>query len=68
MQNDTPLGTALHLEELDRQAAPKSRSLRPKNQSAWRAAALSLTVVAHVRHLLGVGGRWREKASRVVGA
>jgi hypothetical protein len=67
MHNDTPLGTAMHLEELDRQAAAKSRSLRP-NQSGWRPAARSLTVVAHLRHPLGVGGRWRDKASRVVGA
>jgi hypothetical protein len=63
MHNDTPLGTAMHLKELDRQVAPKSRSLRPENQSGWRAAALSLTAVVHLWHLLGIGGRWREKAS-----
>ena len=32
MHNDTPLGFTLHLKELDRQAGPKSVSLRSKAQ------------------------------------
>ena len=40
MHNDTPLGTLMHFKELDRQAAARSRSLRPVIQGRWRGAAL----------------------------
>ena len=38
MHNDTPLGMAMHLQELDRQAAPQVASLPPKAQQGRRVA------------------------------
>lgn len=57
MHNDTPLGTFMHLKELDRQAAPRSRSLRPAIQGRQRAAALGIAAIALLRRLYPVGGR-----------
>jgi hypothetical protein len=55
MHNDTPLGTTMHLKELDRQAAAKSRSLRPILQSTWPATAINVVAIALLRRLRAVG-------------
>ena len=56
MHNDTPLGTFMHLKELDRQAAARSRSLRPAVQGRQRTAALGIAAIALLRRLYPLGG------------
>jgi hypothetical protein len=63
MHNDTPLGTFMHLKELDRQAARRSRSLRPASQGRWRAAALGIAAIALLRRLYPAGG-WSKGRAR----
>jgi hypothetical protein len=46
MHNDTPLGTIMHLKELDRQAAPKSSARRSKAQRSW-ASLMPATIVTY---------------------
>ena len=63
MHSDTPLGTFMHLKELDRQAAPRSRSLRPAIQGRRRAAALGIAAIALLRRFYPVGG-WSKRGAR----
>ena len=55
---DTPLGTMMYLKELDRQAAPKLRSLGPGSGEA-SGAALGAGLIALMRRLPAVGAVWR---------
>ena len=60
MHNDTPLGTTMHFKELDRQAAPKFVSLRPRAQ--WSSlgttfGAVSVGLLRRVRAFVAVK-RW----------
>jgi hypothetical protein len=59
MQNDTPLGTLMHLKELDRQAVPKLRSLGTGTGKASGAAAVGAALIALLRRLHAVGAVWR---------
>jgi hypothetical protein len=54
MHNDTPLGATMHLKELDRQAAPKSSSLRPEAQRSWRGTTFGASSVALLRRVRAV--------------
>ena len=46
MHDINPLGTVMHLKELDRWAAPKLRPLRSKGERSFRVAALATASVA----------------------
>jgi hypothetical protein len=59
MHGPTPLGTTMHLKELDRQATPKSRPLQSQSGDASGANALGATVIALLRRLHAVGIAWR---------
>jgi hypothetical protein len=59
MQNDTPLGTMMHLREVDRQAVPKLRSPRSSSVVASGATALGAGLIALMRRLHPVGAVWR---------
>jgi hypothetical protein len=66
MHNDTPLGTTMHLKELDRQAAPQSLSLRPGIQRACRLTAISVAAIGLLRRLRAVRGWSRDRARPAV--
>jgi hypothetical protein len=51
MHDVNPLGPMMHLRELDRQAAPRLRSLRPGRQGATRLAALGAMMITLLRRL-----------------
>ena len=52
MHNDTPLGTAMHLKELDRHAAPKlgpSRAVRPETAAVTAARSALMALLRRLR-------------------
>jgi hypothetical protein len=59
MHGLTPLGTTMHLKELNRQAPPKFRPLRSQSGDASSANALGAAVIAVLRRLHAVGIAWR---------
>ena len=54
MHDINPLGTVMHLKELDRWAAPKLRPLRSKGERSFRVAALATASVAFVLHAIAI--------------
>lgn len=64
MHNDTLFGTTMHLKELDRQAATKSISLRPKAQRSWRGTTFGASSVALLRRLRAVVSGTRSTGSQ----
>lgn len=54
MHNDTPLGMAMHLQELDRQAAPKFASLPPKAQQELRVTSYRRSMETLLRRIRAV--------------
>ena len=62
MHNDTPLGTFMHLKELDRRAAPRSSSVRPAIQGGRRASALGIAASELLWRLYPLGGRSKRGA------
>jgi len=55
MHNDTPLGTTMHLRELDRQGTPKLIPSRAGRRNASPVTAVGAAMVALLRRLSGVG-------------
>jgi hypothetical protein len=51
MYDVNPLGLMMHLRELERQAAPKLRSLRPREQDASSHAAIGTATILLLRRL-----------------
>jgi hypothetical protein len=59
MHNDTPLGLSMRFKELDRQAFPQARSLRPEVQPTWRIAAVSAAASALLKRIRDAARRRR---------
>jgi hypothetical protein len=57
MHGLTPLGTMMHLKELDRQAASNLHALRSRKEDASDAVVTAVTAL--VRRLHAVGLAWR---------
>jgi hypothetical protein len=51
MYDVNPLGPMMHLKELDRQAAPKLRSVRSRRQDVFSLTAVKLSVIAFLQSL-----------------
>jgi hypothetical protein len=54
MHGLTPLGTTMHLKELDRQATPKLRPLQSRSGEASGATSLGVAVIALMQRLHAV--------------
>ena len=52
MHDINPLGTVMHLKELDRRAAPTLRPMRPPGEHSVRLFAYAMSAVAIVLHAL----------------
>jgi hypothetical protein len=63
MHNDTPLGTTMHLKELDRQAMMDRHRPRARTQDAFRVIAIWAATIALLRRLT-VGAAPGRVASR----
>ena len=59
MHDINPLGTVMHLKELERWAAPKLRPLRSKGERSFRVAALATASVALVLRAVAIPFAWR---------
>jgi len=55
MHNDTPLGTTMHLRELDQQVAPRRNPSHADRPESYPAAVLRRAVIALLRRLDGTG-------------
>jgi hypothetical protein len=55
VHNLTPLGTMMHLKELDRQVAPKLLQMRSRRQDIPSVTAVGAAVIALWRRLYAVG-------------
>lgn len=64
MHNDTLLGMAMHLKELDRQAAPKLNSLQPTAQRSWRGTTFRRSSGALLRRVRAVVSGTRSSGSQ----
>jgi len=53
MHNDTPLGTTMHLKELDRQASLKLNPSRGRGQNSYPATAIRRALISLLRRLDG---------------
>ena len=51
MHNDTPLGTTMHLKELDRQATPKLGPSRAGGQDSYPTTAIRRALISLLRRL-----------------
>jgi hypothetical protein len=59
MHDVNPLGPMMHLRELERQAAPLLRSLRPWGQDGSSLTAVGSSMIAFVQQLHSVRLFWR---------
>ena len=55
MHNDTPLGTTMHLKELDRQAISRLGHSREGGRESYVATVISRAMTSLVRRLHGTG-------------
>jgi hypothetical protein len=59
MHDVNPLGPMMHLKELERQAVPRLRSLRPRRQDVSSLTAAGSSIIAFLQQLHTVRLFWR---------
>jgi hypothetical protein len=57
MHNDTPLGAAMHVKDLDRQAIPTLDPWRAGEQDSYPATAIRRALISFLRRLGGLAFR-----------